>query len=96
MSGDQARHASRAEIADRITAFIHREFLDGDPRSELDEDTPLLEYGVLNSLNTTTLVAFIHHEFGVVVPVREVTARNLRNVRSISEMAYGLTRTRID
>jgi clorobiocin biosynthesis protein CloN5 len=78
------------DVANRVAEFIRRELLDGDPRGELTESTPLLEWGVLNSLNTVRLLTFIREDIGVLVPPTEINARNLRNVRAIASMVIGL------
>lgn len=74
---------SEEELTARLIDFIRTRFLDGDRHGELDEHTPLLEWGVLDSLNTTIFLNFIRDEFGVTVPAASVTASNFRDVRSI-------------
>ncbi|BCB84562.1 acyl carrier protein [Phytohabitans suffuscus] len=74
---------------DRITAqireYVRTNFLDGDPKGELEDTSPLLELGVLNSLNTIRLVSFIRDELGVRLPSLQVNGRNFRDVRSIAD-----------
>ncbi|MEV6694624.1 phosphopantetheine-binding protein [Micromonospora sp. NPDC051196] len=82
------------DVAGRITAFIKERFLDGDPRGELDERTPLLEWGVLNSLNTVVLLTFVRDELGVTVPPARINAQDLKNVQSIAGMVRGLASAR--
>jgi acyl carrier protein len=65
-----------ADVSARITAFIRKRFLDGDPQGELRPDTPLVEWGVLTSMNTAILLIFIREELGTQVPARYVNARN--------------------
>jgi len=77
---------TRAEIARRITNFIREAFLDGDPLGELNEKTPLLEWGVLNSINIVHLISFIRTEFHVVVPPLKINAQNLKDIQSISAL----------
>lgn len=78
------------EVSDRITGFIQSEFLDGDPQAELNDGTPLLEWGLLNSANTAHLLSFIREDLGVRIPPREINGRNLRNIRTISSLVCGL------
>jgi hypothetical protein len=77
-------------VLDRLKTFVRKELLDGDPMGELQETTPLLEWGVLNSLNTARLLTFIREDFRVLVPAAEVNAKNLRNLRAIASMVSGL------
>jgi clorobiocin biosynthesis protein CloN5 len=75
---------------EKIVAFIRERFLDGDPRSELAADSPLLEWGVLNSMNTTILLMFLRDELGVQVPHTRMNEPNLRNVKAIAAMVEDL------
>ncbi|MGF1429067.1 acyl carrier protein [Kitasatospora sp. LaBMicrA B282] len=79
-----------AEIQQRITAFVRERFLDGDPKGELEETTPLLEWGVLNSLNTVVLLTYVRTELGVTIPPRQLNAKDLKNVRAIAAMVAKL------
>jgi|HubBroStandDraft_5_1064220.scaffolds.fasta_scaffold69552_2 hypothetical protein len=81
MSGDDAT---------RIRAFIGENFLDGDPKGELCDTTPLLEWEVLNSMNTALLLNFLREELGVNVPLAAINATNFRDIRSISTLVAGL------
>jgi acyl carrier protein len=78
------------EVSARLLSFIRDRFLDSDPHGELDETTPLLEWGVLNSMNTALLLNFVREEFGVAVPPPRINGRNFKDVRSISAMVRGL------
>jgi flavin reductase (DIM6/NTAB) family NADH-FMN oxidoreductase RutF/acyl carrier protein len=77
---------SRDEIAARLMAFIRERFLADDPKSELDETTPLLDWGIMNSMNTVTLLAYIRNEFEISVPPERMNGENFKDVRSITEM----------
>ncbi|MEU6356327.1 acyl carrier protein [Streptomyces sp. NPDC047072] len=74
------------QVATRIRDYIRVTFLAGDPGEELEDTSPLLEWGVLNSLNTVRLVGFIREELGVKVPPLAVSGSNFKDVRSIAEM----------
>lgn len=78
------------EIAGKISTFIKEEFLDGDPKGELTETTPLLEWGVLNSMRTMVLLNFVRGELGVKVPTSKINPRDLKNLRSINSMVCEL------
>jgi acyl carrier protein len=74
------------QVATKIRDYIRVNFLDGDPKKELQDTSPLLDWGVLNSLNTVRLVGFIRDELGVKVPPVAVNGPNFKDVRSIAEM----------
>lgn len=75
---------SETEVSTKLIAFIRDRFLSGDPNRELDENTPLLEWGILNSLNTAVLINFIRNDLGA--PVETMNATSLRDVRAITAM----------
>ena len=70
----------------RILAYVRDAFLNGDPQGELDERTPLLEWGVLNSLNMAQLLAFIREDLGVLVPATAISPANFKNIAGIAEL----------
>jgi clorobiocin biosynthesis protein CloN5 len=89
-------YAARADrIAAHISAFIRDTFLDGDPRGELEETTPLLEWGVLNSLRMTQLLAFLREGLPETerakVPALQINAQNFKNVKTIAALVDRLT-----
>ena len=76
------------DISAELLDYIRANFLDGDPEGELDPDTPLLKLGILNSLRTALLVAHLGEEYGVQVPLIDVTADTFDSVRSLSEFVH--------
>lgn len=78
------------EVATRIRAFMGENFLDGDPKGELHDTTPLLEWEILNSMNSALLLNFLREELDVRVPLAAINAANFRDIRSISTLVEGL------
>jgi hypothetical protein len=78
------------EVTPQIMTFIRVNFLDGDPRSELTESTPLLEWEVLNSMNSALLLNFLREQLRVDVPLSSINAAHFRDVASISKLVSGL------
>lgn len=70
---------TREEVLDELKQFVVRELLDGRDTG-LDEHTPLLAWGVLDSLSVNVLVSFTNERFGIDVPPREVTPDNLKDL----------------
>ena len=81
---------TEAEVMEKIAAFIRTEFLDGDSAGELTETTPLLEWGVLNSMKTMVLLTHIRAELGVKVPATKINPQDLKNLRNIASMVCEL------
>ncbi|SNR59711.1 acyl carrier protein [Actinomadura mexicana] len=78
------------EIKALIQNFIAENFLDGDPDGELEDTTPLLESGVLNSMNSAILLNFLREEIHVRVPLTEMNEANFRDVQAISKLVAGM------
>jgi acyl carrier protein len=81
---------SRDEVASLIKAFIAESFLDGDPKGELNEATPLLEWEVLNSMNSALLLNFLREALSVYVPLPEINAANFRDIGAITKLVTSL------
>jgi len=82
------------EITARLLAFIRQRFLDDDTQTKLTETTPLLEWGILSSLNMVVLLEHIRAEFGSPVPPDRINARHFRNVATIAAMVHDLQAVR--
>jgi len=85
---------NRDDVCRLIGTYISEQFLDGSEDSGLKPDSPLLEWGVLNSMNTALLLAYIRNELGVTVPSTSITGRHFRDLNSITDMVCGLSRER--
>lgn len=71
-------------VAD-LKSFIVNEFLDG--RGDgFDEETPLLEWGVIDSISVAKLVAFVRERYGIEVPQSEISPPNLVNLSAFVTM----------
>lgn len=72
-------------VQEQLLNYIVEQRLDGDA-SGIDASTPLLAWGVLDSLSVVDLMTFIEQSFAVRVPAEQVTAKNLETLRSITEL----------
>ncbi len=70
---------TREEMLSELKQYVGRELLDGRDAG-LDEHTPLLEWGVLDSLSVAELVSFTSERFEIDVPQDEVTPDNLKDL----------------
>ncbi len=84
---------TRDEISARLLDFIRERFLDNDVKSDLDMHTPLLEWGILNSMNTAVLLSFIRDDLDSTVPPSSLNGRNFKDVDSITSMILALPGT---
>ena len=70
---------TREQMLGDLKAFVVTELLDGRDGG-LDEHTPLLAWGVLDSLSVNVLLSFTSERFGIDVPEGEVTPDNLKDL----------------
>ena len=84
---------TRDEISARLVEFIRERFLDNDLKSDLDVHTPLLDWGILNSMNMAHLLGFIRDELDRTVPPASLSGRNFKDVESIASMVLALPDT---
>ncbi len=71
------------EIRNALRDYILNEFLPGEDPSELDDRTPLITGGILDSISTLKLVVFLEERFGVTVEAHEAGVEHLDSVGQI-------------
>jgi acyl carrier protein len=70
---------TREEMLGELKQFVGSELLDGRDAG-LDEHTPLLAWGVIDSLSVAELVSFTSERFDIDVPQSEVSPDNLKDL----------------
>ena len=68
-------------MLEELKGFVGSELLDG-RSAGLDEHTPLLEWGVIDSLSVAELLSFTSERFEIDVPQSDVTPENLKDLDS--------------
>jgi acyl carrier protein len=66
-----------------ISAYISREIVSKPELLPLENHTPLLESGILDSLSLLKLVLFLEQQFGVVVAPEELIPDNFGTIDTI-------------
>lgn len=79
MSESEIRSALRDWIVDRAK----------EKPDEMDDDTPILERGILSSLDVVELILFIERIKGDEVDVDKIQPESIRDVRSIYQTFFG-------
>src|SRR5579885_3576938 len=74
------------EISAAIHGFLLREFLPGEDPAELTDRTPLISGGILDSIGTLKLVAFLEDRFGVTIAAHEAGIDRLDAVADIAQL----------
>lgn len=72
-----------SDTKQRIREFILNEFLPGESPDELKDDTPLISEGILDSMATIKLVAFLEESFAIEIAAHEADRDNLDSVTDI-------------
>jgi acyl carrier protein len=78
-------------VIPELREFIAREFLKGKDEG-FDAATPLIEWGVIDSIAIVTLREFIASRFGVDIPHAEMKPSNLSCLTSIASLIESLRR----
>jgi acyl carrier protein len=79
-------HAEDQGIALAVRDFILTEFLpDEDPKA-LENTTPLLSTGILDSIAILQLVNFLESRFRISIPPHEMNVDHLNSVAAITEL----------
>ncbi len=72
-------------IVQTVRDYISREFLRDEPDIVLQDDTPLITGGVLDSISTIKLVSFLEEQFKVEFAAHEVSADYLDSLSTIGD-----------
>jgi acyl carrier protein len=74
------------EIKDITKAYILEEFLPGENPAELTDSTPLITGGILDSLATIKLVAFLEQRFHIKIEAHETMVDYLDTIPDIAQL----------
>ena len=75
--------ATRFDVAPEIREWLKQNVTGG---REVADDEPLIENGVLTSLQTVELVMFLEERFGIVIEDEEFDEENFGSIETISEL----------
>jgi len=87
--GPNASAIVASDVQAALLRYIADQVLDGKDIG-LDTTTPLLEWGVINSLEIVKLISFIRTQFGVSVPSNKVTAEYFQNLGTLTSLVMQL------
>jgi acyl carrier protein len=74
------------ETKQAVKEFVLREFLPGEDPNELQDDTPLITGGILDSIATLKLVAFLEEQFGIAIAAHEADVDHLNTLNDIASL----------
>jgi len=78
--------SSNDEIKTEVKAYILTEFLPGESAEALTDATELVTHGVLDSLSTMQLVAFIEEKYSITLKAHEVNIDYLNTLPDITNL----------
>jgi acyl carrier protein len=81
---------SHNDVVEELASYVRSEFLGDDRAAELSPTTPLLEWGILNSMNTAKLLTHIREQHGVSVPPTYLVGNNFKDLDRIAGMVVEL------
>ncbi len=74
------------DIKETLKKHILKEFLPGEDPKELTETTPLITGGILDSIATLQLVAFIEERYRFTFQAHEVDVAHLDTIAAITNL----------
>ena len=72
------------DIKETLRQHILKTFLPGEDPKELTDTTPLITGGILDSIATLQVVAFIEERYGFTFQAHEVDVKNLDTIAAIT------------
>ena len=79
-----AATTTRQETIATVKTYILETFLPGEDPDELDETTPLITGGILDSISTVRVVAFLEERYGIEFQAHEMGADYLDTLSKIA------------
>ncbi len=80
-----------AQIHDTVKAFILDEFLPGEDPANLEDSTPLITAGILDSIATLKLVSYLEKQFKITLAAHEADVDHLNTLADITTLVQTKT-----
>jgi acyl carrier protein len=87
--------SERSDVLENLTTYVRVELLGEREGSELTSTTPLLEWGVLDSIKTARLLAHIRENLGVRVPPRQMIGDHFKDLEHITDLVLALQKSAV-
>jgi len=86
MTNINGEKLSTQQVKEIIKGYILEEFLPGENPAELTDSTPLITGGILDSLATIKLVAFLEERFKIQIQAHETMVDYLDTISDITQL----------
>ncbi|MGW3569170.1 acyl carrier protein [Streptomyces sp. NPDC000941] len=80
----------RSTLLDTLLGYVRNELVADPDLAEITPTTPLLAWGILDSIRTARLLAHLRDELGVLVPAAQLTGAHFKDVESITDLVLSL------
>jgi acyl carrier protein len=77
------------ELSAKIKEFIMTEVNPELNLTDIDDDEPLIDSGIVDSLGVLKIMSFLDETFGVDLSAGEIKLENFRDVRTICSLVEG-------
>jgi len=78
--------SQKQDIETALREYIIETFLPGEDPGELKDDTPLITAGILDSVATLKLVAFLEERFAIQIDAHEADSEHLNTIADIASL----------
>jgi len=75
-----------SEMRDLILDYIRKEYLDEDDDTPLDENTPLISSGIVDSFSMVSLKRFLERKYAITLPDEEASPDAFDSVTAIMKL----------
>ncbi|MFD2415051.1 acyl carrier protein [Amycolatopsis pigmentata] len=80
----------RTKLVEELLRYTREELETGLPPERITPDSPLLEWGVLDSVRTARLLAHLRDDLGTRVPPTHMTAQHFATLRAVADLVLSL------
>lgn len=74
------------EIKKTIIDYLMKEYLEDDTEEEVDENTPLITSGIVDSFSMVSLKTFLEKKFNIKIPDEKATTEAFDSVNNILDL----------
>lgn len=74
------------ELKDLIIDYVKKEYLEEDNEEEIDENTPLISSGIVDSFSMVSLKTFLEKKFNIKIPDEKATPEAFDTVNNMMNM----------
>ncbi len=74
------------EIKKLIIEYVEKEYLEEEDEQDVDENTPLISSGIVDSFSMVSLKMFLEKKFDIKIPDEKATTEAFDSVNNIMEL----------